>query len=109
MRTLSVIEPLQVEQLFQGLEQAVAPARSGRLFEGDGGSMQELVEQRVAQVLDLLPVLRAQVCEPAQRALQLRRAHLLQPVADLLEHRDDGQPRSEERRVGKECRSRWSP
>src|SRR5256885_8873505 len=32
------------------------------------------------------------------------------PVRDYLDAlRWDGQPRSEERRVGKECRSRWSP
>ena len=31
---------------------------------------------------------------------------LFEPDAKLY---DDGSPRSEERRVGKECRSRWSP
>ena len=33
---------------------------------------------------------------------------LKQAQAELLEYGDSGQ-RSEERRVGKECRSRWSP
>ena len=37
--------------------------------------------------------------------------HLADPayVAMLLPHSDLGLTRSEERRVGKECRSRWSP
>src|SRR3970282_2444031 len=31
------------------------------------------------------------------------------PPAVHLDHEDDADPRSEERRGGKECRSRWSP
>ena len=31
------------------------------------------------------------------------------PPSSLLEHPDNVTNRSEERRVGKECRSRWSP
>ena len=37
------------------------------------------------------------------------RTILVHGVLDQLEGRIDGRARSEERRVGKECRSRWSP
>src|SRR5436853_6941667 len=46
------------------------------------------------------------------RASQLTVAHLVPEIAgqlDLLAAVNAGQQRSEERRVGKECRSRWSP
>src|SRR5690606_40739369 len=34
---------------------------------------------------------------------------MLSPEAELILSATDGQMRSEERRVGKECRSRWTP
>src|SRR3712207_7818382 len=37
------------------------------------------------------------------------RSAALQPERDVLGHGQVGEQRSEERRVGKECRSRWSP
>src|SRR3989454_11860499 len=123
-RTLSFISALQAEEALQRLEQAVAPPGLRGLFEGDGRLVQELVEQRMAEVLDFSAVVRAQMREAAQRALQLGGAHLVQPLAELLQDGHDDQSavpgpkaldflahdaRSEERRVGKECRSRWSP
>src|SRR2546425_3963999 len=39
--------------------------------------------------------------------LGARRPHVV--LAERLEHRAAREARSEERRVGKECRSRWSP
>src|SRR3712207_2802322 len=41
--------------------------------------------------------------------LEAVRAQLMQRVATWIEHRVAPEGRSEERRVGKECRSRWSP
>src|SRR5207249_8762729 len=76
-RTLSFISALQAEEALQRLEQAVAPPGLRGLFEGDGRLVQELVEQRMAEVLDFSAVVRAQMREA----------------------------RSEERRVGKERRS----
>src|SRR2546430_2039971 len=75
-RTLSFISALQAEEALQRLEQAVAPPGLRGLFEGDGRLVQELVEQRMAEVLDFSAVARAQMREAAQRALQLGGAHL---------------------------------
>src|SRR3712207_7005623 len=36
-------------------------------------------------------------------------AHVVRAAAALGDQEQDGEDRSEERRVGKECRSRWSP
>src|SRR5437773_10205231 len=90
-RTLSVISALQAEEALQRLEQAVPPPGLRGLFEGDGRLMQELVEQRMAEVLDFSAVGRAQMREAAQRALQLGGAHLVQPLAELLQDGHDDQ------------------
>src|SRR2546422_10967366 len=42
-------------------------------------------------------------------AVLLRRAGDGVPLREFLPHREPLEDRSEERRVGKECRSRWSP
>src|SRR2546425_11130086 len=69
----------------------LAPPGLRGLFEGDGRLVQELVEQRMAEVLDFSAVVRAQMREAAQRALQLGGAHLVQPLAELLQDGDDDQ------------------
>ena len=43
------------------------------------------------------------------RSNTTRRSAILEAMAELFEKIDGGDARSEERRVGKECRSRWSP
>src|SRR5437764_737522 len=91
-RTLSFISALQAEEALQRLEQAVPPPGLRGLFEGDGRLVQELVEQRMAEVLDFSAVVRAQMREAAQRALQLGGAHLVQPLAELLQDGHDDQP-----------------
>src|SRR4029077_17544740 len=91
-RTLRVITPLQAKQPFQRLEQAVAAPRLRGLLEGDGRLVQELAEQRMAEVLDLRAVVGAQMREPAQRALQLDGAHLVESLAELLQDGHDDQP-----------------
>src|SRR2546426_371591 len=90
-RTLSFISALQAEEALQRLEQAVPPPGLRGLFEGDGRLVQELVEQRMAEVLDFSAVVRAQMREAAQRALQLGGAHLVQPLAELLQDGHDDQ------------------
>src|SRR6266496_4142837 len=67
-RMLRAIRPLQVEQPLERFEQAVAPARLGRFLERDGGRMQELVEQRLTEVLDLAAILGTEMRQPAQRS-----------------------------------------
>src|SRR5207245_8518173 len=91
-RTLRVIPPLQAEEPLQRLEQTVAPPGLRRLLERDGRLVQKLVQQRLAEVLDLSAILGAQMREAAQRALQLRGAHLVQPLAELLQDGHDDQP-----------------
>src|SRR5947208_14908189 len=91
-RTLRVIAPLQAKQPFQRLEQAVAPPGLCGLLEGQGRLVQKLVQQRLAEVLDLPAILGAQMREAAQRALQLRGAPLVQPRAELLQDGPDDQP-----------------
>src|SRR5882762_9710453 len=51
------------------------------------------------------------ISDSTPNAAQLRRGQYLVAAGDCLScHlREGGEPRSEERRVGKECRSRWSP
>ena len=44
-----------------------------------------------------------------QKPNQFAQAYLLSPVTDIVGIAQQGLTRSEERRVGKECRSRWSP
>src|SRR5437763_13216491 len=85
-RTLCPIPSLQTEQPLQGVEQPVPPAGTRRLLQSDGGLVQELVEQRLAEVLDLVAILGTQVREAAQRALELGGAHGLHPVAELPQH-----------------------
>src|SRR5881398_272703 len=82
-RTLCPIPSLQTEQPLQGVEQPVPPAGPRRLLQGDGGLVEELVQQRLAEVLDLAAILGAQVREAAQGALELSGAHRLHPVAEL--------------------------
>src|SRR6267143_5440795 len=91
-RTLPFIPPLQAEEPPQGLEQAVAAPGLRGLLEGDGGLVKKLVEERVAEVLDFCALVGAQMREAAQRALQLRGAHLVQARAELLQDRHDDQP-----------------
>src|SRR2546422_6906184 len=91
-RTLPVITPLQAEEPLQRLKQAVAAPGLRGLLEGDGRQVQKLVEERVAEVLDLLAVVGAQMREAAQRALQLGSAHLVQPLAELLQDGHNDQP-----------------
>src|SRR6266850_7988819 len=91
-RTLLLITPLQAEEPLQRLEQAVAAPGLRGLLEGDGRLVQKLVEERVAEVLDRFAVVGAQMREAAQRTLQLGGAHLVQPLAELLEDGHDDQP-----------------
>src|SRR5947208_3183546 len=82
-RTLCPIPSLQTEQPLQGVEQPVPPAGPRRFLQGDGGLVEELVQQRLAEVFDLAAILGAQVREAAQGALELSGAHRLHPVAEL--------------------------
>src|SRR2546425_115483 len=90
-RTLPAILPLQAEEPLERLEQTVAPSGLRGLFERDGRLVQKLVQQGLAEVLDLPTILRAQMGETAQRALQLGGAHLVQPLAELLQDGHDDQ------------------
>src|SRR5688572_800434 len=91
-RTLRLIPGLQAEQLLQRFEEPGPATGSGRLLEGHRGVVQELVEQRLAELLDLRAVLRREVRQALQRALELRRADIVEPLTDLFEGRYDRQP-----------------
>src|SRR5438046_479908 len=80
---------LYSKQAAQLLEQAVPVALLRRLFQRNGGLVQELVEQRLAELLDLHPILGTQMRELTQRPVQLRsaqRVHLLAPFLDGRHH-----------------------
>src|SRR5207237_9875100 len=81
-RTLCPIPSLQTEQPLEGVEQPVPPAGTGRFLQGDGGLVEELVQQGLAEVLDLAAILGAQVRQAAQGTLELSGAHRLHPVAE---------------------------
>src|SRR3977135_4126496 len=88
-RTLGVIAPLQAEQPLQRLEQTVAPPGLRGLLERDGRLVEKLVQQGVAEVLDLPAILGAQMREAAPRALHLGPPHPVQPLAELLQDGHD--------------------
>src|SRR5436309_3576482 len=91
-RTLRAIRPLQAEQLLQRLEEAVtAPGLRG-LLERNRGGVQKLVEQRVAELLHLGPILGRQVRKALEGTLQLRGAHVVEAPAKLFQHRHHSQP-----------------
>src|SRR5690348_12571744 len=85
--TLRRIASLQTEQPLERLEQPVPPTGFGRRLDGDRGLMQELVEQRLTEMLELAPVLRAQVRQSPQQTLDLVRPHVIHAVAELFKHR----------------------
>src|SRR3989449_9363704 len=76
-RTLSFISALQAEEALQRLEQAVPPPGLRGLFEGDGRLVQELVEQRMAEVLDFSAVVRAQMRSEEHTSELQSRLHLV--------------------------------
>src|SRR5947208_12872019 len=100
-RMLRAIVPLETEQFLQRFEETVSSAGLRGLLECDRGMVQELVEQRVTELLHLGAILGRQMRETFERALQLSGTHVVEPPPKLFEH-----GRSEERRVGKEYR-RW--
>src|SRR5438093_13412611 len=63
-RMLRVISPVQAEQPLERLQHAVAPASLRRRFEGERGGVKKLVEQGLAEVLDLGPIVRAKLPRP---------------------------------------------
>src|SRR3989442_15984040 len=86
------------------------PHRPGRLARGEKRELGEraLRERAAGGQAVLTPVAIAHVhrlTRDAEVSVGLARADALDGEQPLLEH----DPRSEERRVGKECRSRWSP
>src|SRR3989475_7906790 len=101
-----------------GGEPEVAPGVLLDPLEGLPGLLGEHPIQPVAH-LENLPRLDLDVTRGAAGAtrwLVQQEAGVGEAVAVLARHRDEDQrrdarhpPRSEERRVGKECRSRWSP
>ena len=74
------------------------PAEAGRLCGWCWGRLQSAVRT--------LPSLVEHLCEVAESAVSSPLGRMGSRRDDRSEERDD---RSEERRVGKECRSRWSP
>src|ERR1700739_2037742 len=63
-RMLRAISRFQAEQALQGLEEAVAPPGSRGLLQRDGGVVQQLVEQRLTEVLELGAIFRREVHPP---------------------------------------------
>src|SRR5256885_283177 len=64
--------------------------------------------RELGAAFDLLLFLFGRHLRRARTLLDLL-AHEFAPIDPLIDAEADGQARSEERRVGKECRSRWSP
>src|SRR5688572_32892575 len=67
------------------------------------------VANRLAQQLGVLARRAQHVERQPLRALGANARQLLELVDELLQRRGQRHQRSEERRVGKECRSWWSP
>src|SRR5450432_4362295 len=102
----------------------------GAAFGADISAAVPLPEHGVITVFVTLPNTKIEFIQPLGEASPIAKFlernadggihHVCYEVADIIASRDtlvregarvlgDGQPRSEERRVGKECRSRWSP
>src|SRR6266699_460045 len=79
------LPPLQAEQAFQRFQEPVPASGARRLLEGNGGLVQELVEQRVAELLNLGSAVWAQVGQASQCALQLGGPHPFHLIAESLE------------------------
>ena len=87
-----------------------------KVFKYHGNTLEELKEMGVDNFIELLP---ARQRRTLNRGLSQRHKKLLEKIKQsrtkervrLRTHTRDMiiLPRSEERRVGKECRSRWSP
>src|SRR3989475_11931114 len=82
---------LQPEQLLQRLQQAVAVPHARRPFQHDGGLVQELVQERLTELVHLRAIFGREMIEPAQRPLQLRAPQIIEPVAERPDHGDDAQ------------------
>src|SRR2546426_860803 len=91
-RTLRPIRPLQTEQPLECFEQAVPPARLSRFLNGDGGRMQELVEKRLAEVLQLAATRGGGGGRPPQPPLGLGGRPAAHAVADLFQDGHADQP-----------------
>src|SRR2546430_17614742 len=68
-RMLRAIVPLETEQFLQRFEETVPSAGLRGLLECDRGMVQELVEQRVTELLHLGAILGRQMRETVERAL----------------------------------------
>ncbi len=62
------LPPFQAEQAFKRVQQPVPASGARGFLEGNGWLVQELVEQRMAQLLELGSVVRAQVAQASERA-----------------------------------------
>src|SRR5260370_40919263 len=74
-----------------------------------GSFLERFTNRRWKQPLMLIPFFKHRIGLPLQLLLPVLRPHA---GGNLLSESGDSNPkllRSEERRVGKECRSRWSP
>src|SRR5438094_929979 len=91
-RMLRAIVPLETEQFLQRFEETVSSAGLRGLLECDRGMVQELVEQRVTELLHLGAILGRQMRETFERALQLSGTHVVEPPPKLFEHGHGGEP-----------------
>src|SRR5947209_15756021 len=91
-RMLRAIVPLETEQFLQRFEETVPSAGLRGLLECDRGMVQELVEQRVTELLHLGAILGRQMRETFERALQLSGTQVVEPLPKLFEHGHGGEP-----------------
>src|SRR2546428_101297 len=80
-----------MKELAERLDEKVAVARLGFTLQGQGGLVEELVQQAFAEARQPVAVLGRQVAQLLEDALQLGRAHRLHPPPEFLQHRHDRQ------------------
>ena len=99
-----LIENQQIEVAGDSVARVYKPSSKNAVVQPQGGA--QAVSTGVAEVELYVPVSieGAIIRDQVRQALMHRR-----PVGYQREFLADYEPRSEERRVGKECRSRWSP
>ncbi len=70
-RGIATLPPFQAEQAFERVQQPVPASGARGFLEGNGRLVQELVEQRMAKLLELGSVVGAQVAQASERASRI--------------------------------------